>query len=132
MGQQKRFNRGKRLSGRNQIQPLFVRGKLHRIDWLGLVVLPNKLKITRFGCVIRRKAIPQPVVRNRIKRWLREAFRRNQERFPQGWDIMAVTFSLPEKMDFQRVESTLLGLGRLLELEPSFSFKRSSSIKGLP
>ena len=71
---------------------------------------------TRFGCAVRRKAVASSVERNRLKRWLREAFRRNRPAIPPGLDLVAVVYEGRVKWSYQELESQFLELvGRLKE-----------------
>ncbi|MFQ6110439.1 MAG: ribonuclease P protein component [Nitrospinota bacterium] len=54
-----------------------------------LFIRPNELGETRLGIRVPRK-MGGAVIRNRMRRLLREAFRRNQRNLPQGLDIVAV------------------------------------------
>ncbi len=63
-------------------------GKIARPTFL-LFLRPNGLGVTRLGIRVPRK-IGGAVSRNRARRLLREAFRRNQRDLPQGLDIVAV------------------------------------------
>ncbi|GAB4512327.1 MAG: hypothetical protein Tsb0026_16210 [Sulfuricaulis sp.] len=60
-----------------------------RDDFFGVYAIPNPYSYGRLGIVVSRKASPRAVVRNRIKRQIREAFRRYQERLA-GLDIVVV------------------------------------------
>lgn len=64
----------------------------------------------RFGCTIRRGAVASAVRRNRLKRWLREAFRRHREQAAAGYDWLAVVASFPAGLDFREVERSFLQL----------------------
>ncbi len=61
-----------------------------RGEFLLLKVLPNGREISRFACSIRRGVARNAPERNRIKRWLREAFRRNPKKIPVGFDWLAI------------------------------------------
>lgn len=50
---------------------------------------PNGLEVTRLGVSVGKRCGPA-VRRNRIKRLLREAFRRARPAFPNGYDIVLV------------------------------------------
>ncbi|MBI5782519.1 MAG: ribonuclease P protein component [Gammaproteobacteria bacterium] len=60
-----------------------------RDDFFGVYAIPNPYPYGRLGLVVSRKASPRAVVRNRIKRQVREAFRRYQEKLG-GLDIVVV------------------------------------------
>ncbi len=107
-----RYGRTRRLSGQGAFQHLFRQGKTLREDWLSLVILENGLSITRFGCTVRRATAPAGVFRNRLKRWLREAFRQEQARFPEGFDMVAVIGRVPAAVSFTQVKEQLLRLTR--------------------
>ena len=109
-----RFPRTHRLSGRAAFGRLFREGISLRSGWLSLQVFPNQLSRVRFGCTVRREAAPAGVFRSRLKRWLREAFRRNQEIFPAGVDMVAVIWNKPADLSYQEVERTFLDLSRRL------------------
>ena len=82
------------------------------MKWLTLLGRPNGLPYSRFSCTVRRTACPLAVRRNQMKRWLREAFRLNQEKFPRGIDWMAMVVAPPEERSFKETEKTLLGLAQ--------------------
>ena len=60
-----------------------------RDDFFGVYAIPNPHSYGRLGLVVSRKASPRAVVRNRVKRQVREAFRRYQEKLG-GLDIVVV------------------------------------------
>lgn len=101
-----------RLSGKDSFRPIFKEGLSLRAEGLSLTALPNGLPHCRFGCTIRREAAPAGVLRNRLKRWVRESFRRNRAQFPGGLDLVVVINQLPQNPSFQRVERTLLLLAK--------------------
>ena len=60
-----------------------------RDDLFGVYATPNPHSYGRLGIVVSRKASPRAVVRNRIKRQIRESFRCQKEKF-SGLDIVVV------------------------------------------
>lgn len=60
-----------------------------RDDFFGVYAIPNLFSYGRLGLIVSRKASPRAVVRNRIKRQVRETFRRYQEKLG-GLDIVVV------------------------------------------
>ena len=104
------FGRSKRLSGQGDFARLFVRGRTLRASGLIGKALPNGLGRIRFACTVRRKTVPQAVLRNRFKRWLREAFRLHQAELPQGFDLALVVSEPPREKTFRFVEKIFLDL----------------------
>lgn len=60
-------------------------------SWLSRAVvmksLPNGLAFSRYGITVSRR-VGKAVVRNRVKRWLREILR--QTPLPPGWDLIFI------------------------------------------
>jgi len=66
-------------------------GKSYHCPLFKLSLARRKIKAeSRFGFVISKKIDKRAVVRNRIKRLLRQAVRERLERIPDGFDIVFV------------------------------------------
>ena len=80
-------------------------------SWIsGLVVmkaLPNGLNLSRCGFSVGRR-IGKAVVRNRVKRLLREILR--QTPLQPGWDIIFIARSPAAKTDYASLEKSVKGL----------------------
>lgn len=83
-----RFDKRMRLRKRPQFLSLSRAPRLRTQHFLFLWQ-PNGLTVSRLGITVTRKIAPA-VGRNRIKRLLREAFRRAGEVLPRGLDLVAV------------------------------------------
>lgn len=70
---------------------LFLYQKGHRIKgkYFNVIYHENKLGYSRLGIVVSRK-IGKAVLRNKIKRWVRELFRRNKQLLPFPMDLLIV------------------------------------------
>lgn len=81
----------KRLRLRRRRQYLAVQRSAHRVVTTHFVVYarPNGDRATRIGITVSRK-VGKAVVRNRVKRLVREAFRRHREALPTGLDLVLV------------------------------------------
>lgn len=64
-------------------------GTRWRDDFFGVYATPNPYPYGRLGIVVSRKTSHRAVVRNRIKRQIRESFRCQKEKF-SGMDIVVV------------------------------------------
>jgi ribonuclease P protein component len=68
-------------------------------------------RISRFGISVK-KALGGAVVRNRIKRRIREILRRNRTEIPTGWDIVIHPRTTVAQAAFAPLEAELLRLLR--------------------
>lgn len=81
------FPKAKRLLANSQFRAVMARRLSARDGLLVLYVLENGLGYPRLGVSIG-KSCGTAVVRNRLKRLLREAFRQNQQHIPTGFDYV--------------------------------------------
>ena len=103
-----RDERSWRVRGHREVRRLLREGEPVRGEWFTLKVLPSGEPQTRFVCAVRRSACPSAVLRNRVKRWFREAFRRNRQHVSVGYHLMAVVFKVPAKLSYASIEKVLL------------------------
>lgn len=87
------YREGRRRSGRNFV--IFAR--------------KNGLERGRFGMSIK-KALGTAVVRNRIRRRVREILRLHRQEIAPGWDIVIHPGRATATMKFAQLEAELLGL----------------------
>ena len=65
--------RANRLKKKKEFEKVFKKGRFLKEDFLILKAFPNNLESSRFGFVISSKVSKKSVIRNKIKRWLRQA-----------------------------------------------------------
>jgi len=81
------FPKAKRLLANRQFSVVMSRRLAARDGLLVMYALENGLGYSRLGISIG-KSCGKAVVRNRLKRLLREVFRQNQQRIPAGYDYV--------------------------------------------
>ena len=81
----------------------------HGNGFLVLYARKNRLSANRVGVTVGKK-LGGAVVRNRVRRRLREVYRLNEERFIPGWDIVVVARSRCIQADFSKLTNAYLSL----------------------
>jgi len=76
------------------------------LPYLQIVYAPNGLSWRRIGFAVSKKVGPA-VVRNRIKRILRETFRKHKELFPPGCDLIFIPRSQVAQMSPEKIAQDL-------------------------
>ena len=74
---------------------------------LVLYARKNRTGTNRVGITVSKK-LGKAVVRNRVRRRIREAYRLNEERFLPGYDIVIVARSRAVEVSFQKLTDSLL------------------------
>ena len=81
----------------------------HANGYLVLYARRNRMNTNRVGVTVGKK-LGHAVVRNRVRRRLREVYRLNEERFAPGWDIVVVARSRCISADFGKLTQAYLSL----------------------
>ena len=105
------FPREARLVRRGEFDAVYRAGKRRSSSHFTVFFRANALPRSRFGVSIK-KAVGGAVVRNRIRRRLREIVRCHRGEIPAGWDIVIHPKSAAAKAPFTALTTDLL---RLLE-----------------
>lgn len=83
------FPKNKRLLSNEQFRAVLERGRRSSNGLLTLYAAPNDCGHARLGISVG-KSFGGAVVRNRLKRLLREVFRQNQQQIPAGFDYVVM------------------------------------------
>ena len=89
--------------------------------YLVLYARRNRTATNRVGVTVGKK-LGHAVVRNRVRRRLREVYRLNEDKFAPGWDIVVVARSRCISADFGRLTNAYLSLAEkagILRKDPS-------------
>jgi len=95
-----------RLAQRTQFERMRRMGRAWTEPRLVLVTLSNDLPYSRFGFVVGKR-VGKAVLRNRIKRRMREAVAARLSRIPPGWDIVLVARTGTVGADFWSIAEAL-------------------------
>jgi ribonuclease P protein component len=79
--------KSKRLTTSSQFKAVLARKLSFSDGLLIMYIAENDCKIARLGIAVN-KSVGTSVVRNRLKRLIREAFRQNQRNIPRGFDYL--------------------------------------------
>ena len=83
----------------------------HGNKFLAMYVRKNRLGENRVGITVSKK-LGKAVVRNRVRRRLREVYRLHESRFLPGWDIVVVARRRAITADFSDLTKAYLALAR--------------------
>ena len=83
------FKKKDRLLSRREFLRVQRRGKKVVTRSLVILCLPNKLGRTRLGVAVSKK-VANSVKRNRLKRIIREVFRKMRDLFPENSDVVVI------------------------------------------
>ncbi len=96
------FPKKKRLVSNSQFKAVMANGRRRSNGVLALYMARNDCEYSRLGVSVG-KSRGNAVVRNRLKRLMREAFRQNQERIPAGFDyLLMISHRWPRKSNVEK------------------------------
>ena len=91
---------------------VYKRGKSYANKYLVMYIVDNGLEINRLGISVSKK-VGNSVVRHRITRLIREAYRLHQDELIKGKDIVVVARVNSKDRDYWDIESALIHLTKL-------------------
>lgn len=114
------LSKKERLSKNKEFQAVFREGKKLWINSILLIMYkPNSLNYRRLGIIVSKK-IKKATQRNKVKRWIRELFRRNKDWFPENCDIIIIPH--PNLLNLEYKELVEIAREKLLSLKEEISF----------
>ena len=103
-----RFPRSSRIRKRQEFERVFRKGRRARGPDMHVVALCSENGPARLGLAVSRR-VGNAVVRNRVKRRVREIFRRHRDQLPVA-DLVVIPFASAAELDFGTLRDELLSL----------------------
>ena len=99
----------------HEFRRMYQKGKSSVNSFLVLYIRPNRLGHNRLGVTVSAK-LGKAVVRNRVRRRLREIWRLNDGRLKQGYDMILVARGRSVKSTYAEMEKAYLKAAAGLKL----------------
>lgn len=93
------FDKTQRLLKPAQFKLVFEKRQSAHNDFFGIYAAKNSLNHSRLGLVVSKKVSKKAVIRNRIKRQIREVFRRQQKHLGSFDFVVIAKFPLAKTVD---------------------------------
>jgi ribonuclease P protein component len=95
-----------RLRRRDRFEEIRRQGKCWTHRLLVLCLLPNDLPASRFGFSVSKR-VGNAVVRNRVRRRLREIVRLRLPAVAPGWDVVLIARPTIAQAEFRQIETAV-------------------------
>ncbi len=96
-----------RLKKEKDFDKVFKKGKSFKNSFLILRILQNNLKESHFGFIVSKKVSKKAILRNKIKRRLRDIIRQNIKNIKKGIDVVLIVLPGLEKNNFLETKEIL-------------------------
>ena len=103
------------LKENSMFRRLYAKGKSAANSYLVVYCRKNGSSENRIGFTVSKK-LGHAVVRNRVRRRLREIYRLHEEEFRQGWDLVVVARSRTVNAPYAKLDRAFMHLSDKLGL----------------
>jgi len=90
-----------RLKKKKDFEKVFKLGRGAKLNFITLKFNENGLENSRFGFVVSSKVSKKAVVRNKIKRRMRESVKKKINNIKKGFDVVLIALPNSKDKDFQ-------------------------------
>jgi ribonuclease P protein component len=103
-----------RLTKDKDFELVFKKGKSAYDQLVGIKHISNTQEINRYGIIVSSKVSKKAVIRNKIKRLIREIIKNQEIYLKKGYDIVIITFpGIINNKKTEISESIIKGLTKL-------------------
>ena len=99
----KMFKKENRLTKTKEFDNVWKNGRSSFNKILGTKIIKNNLDINRFGVLVNAKVSKKAVLRNKIKRRIREAVKERFDRLEKGFDITIIALKESKEKKFNEI-----------------------------
>ncbi|SJZ89389.1 ribonuclease P protein component [Garciella nitratireducens DSM 15102] len=103
------------LKKNQEFKKIYREGKSYVNGLLVIYYLPNQKNYNKLGLSVSKK-VGNSVIRNRVKRRIRESYRLNEEKIKKGYDMVIISRVKANQADFQSIEKALIHLLKKVHL----------------
>ena len=93
-------------------QKVYYEGKSYANRYLVMYVLQNGTERNRIGISVSKK-VGNSIIRHRVKRLIKEAYRLHEDMFNSGLDIVVIARVSAKNAKYSDIESALLHVSKL-------------------
>lgn len=109
------LKRENRITKRKDFEEVKKKGRIYHFPIFGVLVLKTESKTKEFGLVISKKISKKAVERNKVKRLLAEAIRRNLNKINEGYRMVFLVKPTILGKKSEEIEEEIIKLLRLLK-----------------
>lgn len=103
------------LKKNQDFKRIYNKGRSYANGLLVTYYLPNQRDYNRLGLSVSKK-VGNSVVRNKVKRRIRESYRLNEVKIKKGYDIILISRVKANQADFKSIERALIHLMKKVHL----------------
>lgn len=104
-----------KLKNNREFKKVYSYGNSYANKYLVIFFIKNNLGYNRVGFSVTKK-IGKSVVRNRIRRLIKEAYRLNSDKLKQGYDLVFLPRKMAVGHGFKEIESAMIHLFKKTKL----------------
>ncbi|KAF5072752.1 ribonuclease P protein component [Acetobacterium wieringae] len=97
----------KSLSKENEFKRVFKVGDVFGNKVFVIYYLKNEENFNRLGIIVSKKVSKKAVIRNKVKRRIKEAYRLNEDSFSKGYDIILIAKESIKEVPYSSLEKSL-------------------------